>query len=44
MMACPDMQFESEFIKTLAAMTSYKIENKELKLTDKEKKQSLVFS
>lgn len=43
MMACPDMQFESEFIKTLAAMTSYKVENKELKLTDKEKKQSLVF-
>ena len=26
MMACPDLQFESEYIQTLAAMTSYSIE------------------
>lgn len=43
MMACPDLQFESEYIQTLAAMTSYSIENKELKLTDKDRKQTLVF-
>ena len=43
MMACPDLQFEHEYIQTLAAMTSYNIENKELKLTDKDRKQTLVF-
>ena len=43
MMACPDLQFESKYIQTLAAMTSYSIENKELKLTDKDRKQTLVF-
>ena len=43
MMACPDLQFEHEYIQTLAAMTSYSIENKELKLTDKDRKQTLVF-
>ena len=42
-MACPDLQFEHEYIQTLAAMTSYSIENKELKLTDKDRKQTLVF-
>lgn len=43
MMACPDLQFEGEYMQTLATMTSYSIENKELKLTDKDRKQTLVF-
>ena len=43
MMACPDLQFEGEYMRTLAVMTSYSIENKELKLTDKDRKQTLVF-
>ena len=43
MMACPDLQFEHEYIQTLAAMTSYSIENKELKLTDKDRNK-LLFS
>ena len=43
MMACPDLQFEDKFMKTLAVMTTYSIENKELKLTDKDRKQTLVF-
>lgn len=43
MMACPDLKFEDQFVKALAAMTTYSIENGELKLTDKDKKITLVF-
>lgn len=43
MMACPDLQFEGKFMKALNAMTTYRIENKELRLTDKDREQSLVF-
>ena len=43
MMACPDLQSEGEYMQTLATMTSYSIESKELKLTDKDRKQTLVF-
>lgn len=43
MMACPDLQFEDKFVKALAAVTTYSIVNKELKLTDKDKKIVLVF-
>ena len=43
MMACPDLKFEDLFVKALAAMTSYSIENRELTFTDKDKKMTLVF-
>lgn len=43
MMACPNLQFEDQFMKVFAQMTSYSITNKELKLTDKAKKQILIF-
>lgn len=43
MMACPDLKFEDQFVKALAAMTSYSIENGELTFTDKDKKTTLVF-
>ena len=42
-MSCPDMRIEQAFLKTLGQMTIYSIKNKELKLTDKDKKQSMVF-
>ncbi len=44
MMACPDLKFEDQFVKALAAMTSYSVENGELKFTDKDKKMTLVFT
>lgn len=43
MMFCPDMQFEREFINVLTNIHSYRIENEELKLVSKDKKQSLTF-
>lgn len=43
MMACPDMPFESQYMKALSEMTTYSVENKELKLTDKEGTQTLIF-
>ena len=43
-MSCPDMSIEKMFLKTLDQMTTYSIKNKELKLTDKDKKQSMVFT
>lgn len=43
MMACPDLKFEDQFVKALAAMTSYSIQNGELTFTDKDKKTTLVF-
>ena len=42
-MSCQDMRIEQAFLKTLGQMTIYSIKNKELKLTDKDKKQSMVF-
>ena len=42
-MCCRDMRIEQAFLKTLGQMTIYSIKNKELKLTDKDKKQSMVF-
>ena len=42
-MACPDLEFEQKFLKMLNLMTTYCIEDKELRLTDQDEKQYMVF-
>ena len=44
MMACPDMEFESKFMKAFSEMTSFSVKNDTLYLTDGTGKQQLVFS